>query len=102
METTTSVNHSLAAETKTTDIWALAESSRYGINMLILALVMIPGSMAAAYAVDLGDWPFALVLFPSVFTLILIMGLAPLRLIVYTAAFALVMNFAVFFAGALS
>jgi hypothetical protein len=101
METTTSISHQTSA-TKTTDIWKNAEANRYGINMLVLALAIIPGSMAAPYAVNLGDWQFAMVLFPSVFTLILVMGLAPIRMIVYTGAFALVMNLAMFLAGALS
>jgi hypothetical protein len=102
METTTSANqHSITLEKREADIWSLAESSRYGINMLVLALVVIPGSMAAPFAVNLGDWQFALVLFPTVFSLILVLGLAPLRLIVYTAAFALVANLVVFLAGAL-
>ena len=103
METTTSVSHQgIAAGTRTSDIWALAEASRYGINMLVLALVVIPGSMAAPFAVNLGDWQFALVLFPTVFTLILVLGLAPIRMIVYTAAFALVMNLIIFLTGALA
>lgn len=102
MNTTTLSHHGTAEETKATSIWTLAEASRYGINMLVIALVIIPGSMAAPFAVNLGDWQFALVLFPSVFTLLLILGLAPIRMIVYTAAFALVMNLVMFLAGALS
>lgn len=104
METTTFEQQSIVTgrvAEKSTSIWTAAEASRYGINMLVLALVIIPGSMAAPYAVNLGDWQFALVLFPSVFTLILVMGLAPIRMIVYTAAFALIMNLAMFLAGAL-
>ena len=102
METSTSISHQTLTAAKTSDIWKNAEANRYGINMLVLALALIPGSMAAPYAVNLGDWQFALVLFPSVFTLILVMGLAPIRMIVYTAAFALVMNLTMFLAGALS
>lgn len=102
METTTSISHQTSTTTTATDIWKNAEANRYGINMLVLALALIPGSMAAPYAVNLGDWQFALVLFPSVFTLILVMGLAPIRMIVYTAGFALIMNLVMFLAGALS
>jgi uncharacterized protein (DUF983 family) len=103
METTISVNQQReATATKTSDMWTLAEASRYGINMLVIALVIVPGSMAAPIAVNLGDWQFALVLFPSVFTLLLVLGLAPIRMIVYTAAFALVMNLVMFLAGAIS
>jgi hypothetical protein len=105
METTTTFKHqSVSASTvhnDSTSIWTKAEENRYGINMLILGLVIIPGSIAAPYAVNLGDWQFAMVLFPTVFTLILVMGLAPLRMIVYVAAFALVMNLAIFLMGAL-
>ena len=102
METTTTLSHQhVAEETKATSIWTLAEASRYGINMLVIALVIIPGSMAVPYAVNLGDWPFALVLFPSVFTLLLVLGLAPIRMIVSVGAFALVMNLIIFLMGAL-
>ena len=101
METTTSISHQTSTAT-TTDIWKNAEANRYGINMLVLALARIPGSLAAPFAVNLGDWQFALVLFPSVFTLILVLGLAPIRMIVYTAAFALIMNLTMFLLGALS
>ena len=103
METTTFNQQSIAASRsteKSASIWTAAEASRYGINMLVLALVIIPGSMAVPYAVNLGDWQFAMVLFPSVFTLLLVLGLAPIRMIVYTAAFALVMNLIIFLAGA--
>lgn len=101
MDTTTLSHQSSAEETQATSIWTLAEASRYGINMLVIALVIIPGSMAAPYAVNLGDWQFALVLFPSMFTLLLVLGLAPIRMIVSVAAFALVMNLAMFVAGAI-
>jgi hypothetical protein len=106
METTTTYGqHSIAADRtgeRSSSMWTLAEASRYGINMLILGLVIIPGSIAAPYAVNLGDWQFALILFPTVFTLLLVLGLAPMRMIVYTAAFALVMNLVIFLAGALA
>ena len=106
METTITFSPEAIAEsnfqTTSATIWDKAETSRYGINMLVLGLVVIPGSIATPYAVNLGDWPFALVLFPTVFTLILVMGLAPIRMIVYTAAFALVMNLAIFLAGAIA
>jgi uncharacterized MAPEG superfamily protein len=103
MEITATFNQQTLSATKTTDIWKNAEANRYGINMLVLALAIIPGSMAAPYAVNLGDWQCAMVLlFPSVFTLILVMGLAPIRMIVYTGAFALLMNLVMFLAGAIS
>ena len=105
METTTTLRHQSITVGTSTDksasIWTAAEASRYGINMLVIALVIIPGSMAAPYAVNLGDWQFAMVLFPSVFTLLLVLGLAPIRMIVYTGAFALVMNLVMFLAGAI-
>ncbi|MFI5164823.1 MAG: hypothetical protein ACHQHP_06210 [Bacteroidia bacterium] len=104
METTGSINQQSVAmsNTHTTSaIWEKAEESRYGINMLALALTIVLGSMAAPYAVNLGDWQFALVLLPSVFTLLLVLGLAPIKMIVYTGAFAIVMNVAMFLAGAL-
>ena len=104
METTTSINQQSVALSNmhtTSAIWERAEESRYGINMLMLALTIALGSMAAPYAVNLGDWQFALVLFPTVFTLILILGLAPMKMIVYTGAFAIVMNVAMFLAGVL-
>lgn len=102
MDTTTLSHQSSAEETQATSIWTIAKGSRYGINMLVIALVIIPGSMAAPFAVNLGDWQFALVLFPSMFTLLLVLGLAPIRMIVYTGAFALVMNLIIFLAGAIS
>lgn len=104
MATTTYTQHSVSvgsAQHTETSIWEKAESSRYGLNMLILALTLIPGGMATPYAVAMGDIQFALVLFPSVFSLILVMGLAPIKMIVYTSAFALAMNLIMFLAGAL-
>ena len=104
METTTIFGqHSITADavqTKTS-IWEKAEESRYGINMLVIGLVIMFGSMAAPYAVNLGDVQFALVIFPTVFSLILVMGLAPLKMIVYTAGFALMMNILIFLLGAI-
>ncbi len=104
METTTYHHqHAVASAThqEDTSVWAKAEESRYGINMLVIGLVIMFGSIAAPYAVNLGDIQFALVIFPTVFSLILVMGLAPLKMIVYTAAFALAMNLIIFFMGAL-
>lgn len=101
---TTTFTHAAATSTHATatSIWDKAEPNRYGLNMLILALTLIPGGMATPYAVAMGDVQFALVLFPSVFSLILVMGLAPMKMIVYTSAFALAMNLIIFLAGALS
>ncbi len=100
METTHSVSASYA-KTETT-IWNKAEESRYAINMLVIGLVIVFGSIAAPFAVNLGDWQFALVIFPTVFSLILVLGLAPLKMIVYTAGFALVANILILLAGAIA
>ncbi len=105
MATTTFTQHSVSiesAQNTATSVWDKAEPNRYGLNMLILALTLIPGGMATPYAVAMGDVQFALVLFPSVFSLILVMGLAPMKMIVYTSAFALAMNLIMFLAGALA
>jgi hypothetical protein len=102
METTASINHPTLTAAAATGIWQNAETNRCGINMPVLSLAIIPGGMAVQYAVNLGGGQFARVLFPTVFTLILVVGLAPLWMIIYTAAFALVMNLIMFFAGVLS
>lgn len=101
MSTTTFTQTAASSTSTTTSIWDKAEPNRYGLNMLILALTLIPGGMATPYAVAMGDVQFALVLFPSVFSLILVMGLAPMKMIVYTSAFALAMNLIMFLAGAI-
>lgn len=94
-----------AAAVKTKAIstdWQLAEKNRYGINMVVLALTLLPGSIAVPYAVNMGDWQLMAVVMPSIFTLILAISLAPMRLIVWSGAVALAINIAMFVFGAVT
>ena len=92
---------STVAKTTSTD-WAQAEKNRYGINLVVLALTLLPGSIAVPYAVNMGDIPLALVVFPSIFTLVLAISLAPMRWIVGTGVAALMINVALFIFGAVT
>ena len=90
-----------AAKVKSTD-WDLAEKNRYGINLVVLALTLLPGSIAVPYAVNMGDLALALVVFPSIFSLIMAISLAPMRWVVGTGAAALIVNVAMFIYGAVN
>lgn len=94
--------HAEAKMMTTSSVWETAEKNRYGLNMVVLALTLLPGSIAVPYAVNMGDLALALVVFPSIFTLVLAISLAPMRWIVGAGAAALVLSMALFIFGAVN
>ena len=90
------------AKTSSNNDWKTAEKNRYGLNMVILALTLLPGSMAVPYAVNMGDWQLMAVVVPSIFTLVMAISLAPMKLIAWSGAIALVINLLMFIAGAVT
>ncbi len=78
ISTTTRVKNQEAKE----DMWEGSETNRYGVSLLMIGMSLMMGAIAAPYGVAMGKWQFALVLLPSVFTLLSSISLAPIKWIV--------------------
>lgn len=73
-------------------IWVKAESSRFAISPLVLLVMCIMAGIAAAYGIVDSTFQLMLVVFPATICLALILGLAPMKAIIYCSVIALVID----------
>ena len=88
------------AETKTvagtSDYWETLEATRYGFAPLILLIIACLGGIAAAFAVQDSEVKLLAVAATTTFVEVLIIAIAPMRMIVYASALALIVDLMVF------
>ncbi len=72
--------------------WEKAESSRFAISPLVLLFMSIMAGVAAAFGIVDSTFQLMLVVFPATISLALILGLAPMKAIVYSSAIAVLID----------
>jgi hypothetical protein len=82
--------------TTNSELWEKAEFNRFGIIPLLLLVISCFGGVAAAYGAGNSMFQIALVIFPTIITLAFMLAVAPMRLIVWTSACALILDILVF------
>ena len=81
------------ATTKTQkDLWELAEFYRYGITPLLLIFMVCISGIAAGFGAPGDALQIAIVALPTCIALALVLAVAPMRTIIYTAAVAVFLD----------
>lgn len=73
-------------------LWEQAEFGRFAISPLILLVMCIMAGIAAAYGIVDSTFQLTLVVFPATISLALILGLAPMKVIVYCSSVAVLVD----------
>lgn len=101
METTSSSSQSKSSytneQTRTeslakSNLWEQAESSRFAVSPLVLLVMCIMAGIAAAFGIVDSTLQLMLVVFPATICLALILGLAPMKAIVYCSGIAILID----------
>jgi hypothetical protein len=101
METTIKSHQvtSTASETTkqtATTIWEKAEFSRFGIISILVVILGCVGGMAASFGAGDSILKLAMIAFPTIITLALILAVAPMKIITYMSILAVILDVLVF------
>ena len=75
-----------------TDFWKDVEFNRFGITPVLLLLVACIGGFAASYGAGDSAFRLGMVAFPSMVALALILAVAPMRIIFWSTAIAIILD----------
>lgn len=84
--------HSKTKSFSKSKLWEQAESSRFAISPLVLLVMCIMAGVAAAFGIVDSTLQLMLVVFPATICLALILGLAPMKAIVYCSVIAVLID----------
>lgn len=74
------------------NFWKKAEFNRFGIIPILLVIVGCMGGFGAAYGAGESTVKLAMVAFPSIVALALMLAVAPMRAIIWSSAIAIVLD----------
>lgn len=74
------------------NFWKDAEFNRFGIIPVLLLLVACIGGFAASYGAGVSAFRLGMVAFPSIIALALMLAVAPMRLIFWSTATAIILD----------
>lgn len=80
------------SEKKSTTFWKDAEFNRFGIIPVLLLLVACTGGFAASFGAGDNAFRIGMVAFPSIVALSLMLAVAPMRLIFWSSAIAIILD----------
>jgi hypothetical protein len=72
--------------------WERLEFSRFGIIALLVIVLGCVGGIAASFGATASVIGLALIAFPTIIALAFILAVAPMRIIVYASAIAIVLD----------
>ncbi|HSH68183.1 MAG TPA: hypothetical protein VLB84_20805 [Bacteroidia bacterium] len=104
MNTTIQKTHVIVSEnTKTSsrqnpliEFWKNCESNRFGIIPILLVIIACIGGGTAAYATHSDTFRLALVVFPTIISLALMLAVAPMKMILRLSAIAVLIDILLF------
>lgn len=94
METTIESKRTLgqAKKISNTAFWNKLEFSRYGIISMLVLITGCLGGIAAAFGAHGSSLELALIAFPTILSLALILAVAPMRAILYLCSIAVALD----------
>ena len=95
LSTTKSADATATAEIKTvvqSAFWDNLEKSRFGYMPMILLVIAVLGGLAAAFALKMNIWALFAVVFPTIICFCFMLAMMPMRVIIRTAAVAVVID----------
>ncbi|MES2131190.1 MAG: hypothetical protein V4506_02505 [Bacteroidota bacterium] len=99
MQTTIKSAHSNASQSEKkslSSIWENMEFSRFGIIAILVVILGCLGGMAASFGAGDNILKLAMIAFPTIIALALILAVAPMKVITYVSVIALVLDLLVF------
>lgn len=87
---TSSVNE--ATKQTPSAFWDKAEFSRFGVISILVVVLGCVGGMAASFGAGDSIVKLAMIAFPTIITLALILAVAPMKLITYMSILAIVLD----------
>lgn len=87
-----SVSEKLTATKTQKEIWEMAEFYRYGITPLLLIFMVCISGIAAGFGAPGDALQIAIVALPTCIALALVLAVAPMKTIIYTAAVAVILD----------
>lgn len=94
--TSKSLTTGISKSTVKSDFWKNAEYNRWGIVTYIILVVACLGGVTAGFGSGGNIVELALTVVPTMMTLAFVLAVAPMRLIVWTAAVAVLMDLVLF------
>lgn len=89
---TISKSKNVSEEINHTHFWKKAEFNRFGIIPVLLLVVGCMGGFAASYGAGESTVRLAMVAFPSIVSLALMLAVAPMRLIIWMSSVAVMLD----------
>ncbi len=99
METTIKTIHkntSYSESKSTSTIWKNMEFNRFGIIAILVVILGCLGGLAASFGANDNLLKLSMVAFPTIIALALVLAVAPMRVIIYVSAIALILDLVVF------
>lgn len=87
-----STKHETAKQEVLSTFWQKAEFNRYGIIAMVLTVLGCMGGFAASFGAGADIFKIALVAFPTILSLAFILGVMPMRLIVWSSSIAVLID----------
>ncbi|MBC7694519.1 MAG: hypothetical protein H7141_03640 [Burkholderiales bacterium] len=99
METLITSNHTKstiklvkAESTTASAFWDTIEFNRFGIISMLVVILGCIGGIAAAYGAQDNALKIALIAFPTIISLALVLAVAPMRAIIYLSSVAIILD----------
>ncbi|MBA3680377.1 MAG: hypothetical protein H0W73_04300 [Bacteroidetes bacterium] len=97
METTinstqTKVRTITSNKSSNTEFWNKVEFSRYGIISMIVLITGCFGGIAASFGAHDSSLELALIAFPTIISLALVLAVAPMKTIIYLSSVAIILD----------
>lgn len=73
-------------------LWNKVEFSRFGIISMLVVVLGCVGGMAASFGAGDSIIKLAMIAFPTIITLALILAVAPMKVITYMSALAIILD----------
>lgn len=81
--------------TSSNKFWDMMEFSRFGVIAMIVIIIGCLGGIAASFGAGDNILKLAMVAFPTIIALAMVLAVAPMRLIVYVSIIALLLDLVV-------
>jgi hypothetical protein len=81
---------------KLSEFWADSESNRFGIIPILVVVIACIGGITAAYGTYSDTFRLALVVFPTIISLALVLAVAPMRWILSISTLAILIDLLLF------
>jgi hypothetical protein len=72
--------------------WESLEYNRFGVISLLIVIIGCAGGFAASYGAQGNTIKLCLVAFPTILSLALVLGVAPMKPIIYLSTIALILD----------